>query len=545
MNLHRMKVASRLALGFGILLALLGVIGGLGLYGMNEMRRSLVDITEVNAVQKQLADDMYMSVQVRAINLRSVALFTDPTLVKTEYDRYVESGKRYQDATARLAQMFRDDAQTIPEEHALLAEAQRMAQDTMPYADQVMRLMMDGRVEEGAALLGKEVRPRQLTWLAQLEKLSDLEAKLSAETADAAQVTGAGLSVTIGIAAGLALLLGVLAAVLITRSILRQLGGEPAEAQRVAGEIASGNLAVRLAVPAGDDASLMASLEAMRRQLGSIVHGIRESAESISSAAEQIAQGNTDLSQRTEEQAASLEETAASMEELTSTVRQNNESARQGSELAATSATQVRQTGELVSQVVASMNAIQDSSGKINDIISVIESIAFQTNILALNAAVEAARAGEQGRGFAVVASEVRALAQRSATAAKEVREIIERSSGIIQDGTRLASRTGENMGDVVKAVSAMADINGEIANASGEQTQGIEQVGVAVAQMDSVTQQNAALVEEASAAAQALAEQSRYLLRAISIFKVDGEPLRVAVEQAERGAGMPRLLTA
>ncbi|WP_186012862.1 methyl-accepting chemotaxis protein [Burkholderia gladioli] len=325
-------------------------------------------------------------------------------------------------------------------------------------------------------------------------------------------------------AAGLVTItLAIVLGIVITRGILRALGGEPAAAASVASRIAQGDLSVAAPVRNKDQSSLMASLEAMRQQLRGIVAGIQSSAESIKSAAGEIAQGNLDLSQRTEEQAASLEETAASMEQLTSTVRQNTDSAKQANMLATNACDVAVRGGAVVDQVVESMKSISESSGKVSQIITVIEGIAFQTNILALNAAVEAARAGEQGRGFAVVAGEVRTLAQRSASAsaAKEIKDLIESSVDRVATGGEQVNRAGVTMSEIVKSVRQVTDIMGEIASASDEQGTGIEQVNTAVSQMDAVTQQNAALVEQASAAAQAMAEQATTLRDAVSFFRI------------------------
>ncbi|MCO4855567.1 methyl-accepting chemotaxis protein [Herbaspirillum sp. WGmk3] len=323
-------------------------------------------------------------------------------------------------------------------------------------------------------------------------------------------IGGGAMTVLLAIAAGLA----------ITRSIVTALGGEPAAAAKVAQHIASGDLTVPVPLRKNDASSLMASLASMREQLTSIVRGIQSSGESISVAAGEIATGNTDLSQRTEEQAASLEETASSMEQLTATVRQNSDNAKQANSLAENASTLAVKGGEVVNRVVDTMNEISDSSNKVSEIITVIEGIAFQTNILALNAAVEAARAGEQGRGFAVVASEVRSLAQRSAAAAKDVKELITLSGDRVERGTHLVSEAGDTIREVVQAVRNVTDIMNEITAASSEQTAGIEQVNQALGQMDQVTQQNAALVEEAAAAAQAMSEQAAELRSAVSIFK-------------------------
>jgi len=268
---------------------------------------------------------------------------------------------------------------------------------------------------------------------------------------------------------------------------------------------------------------LFAGIERMRSNLTTMVGAVHRGAESIDVGAHEISSGNTDLSQRTEEQAASLQETASSMEQLTSTVKQNADNARQASQLAVNASDIASRGGQVVEQVVDTMNAIASSSSKVVDIIGVIEGIAFQTNILALNAAVEAARAGEEGRGFAVVAGEVRSLAQRSAAAAKEIKTLIGDSAGKVQSGSELVTRAGETMGEIVQAVRRVTDIMGEISAASEEQSDGIEQVNRAVTQMDSVTQQNAALVEEAAAAAASLEEQTRQLKDVVGQWRIEG----------------------
>ncbi|GAB6849346.1 methyl-accepting chemotaxis protein [Paraburkholderia kururiensis] len=326
---------------------------------------------------------------------------------------------------------------------------------------------------------------------------------------------------TLAAAGTMTVILSVALGFFITRSITRALGGEPADAATVAGRIAEGNLELPVPVAPNDRNSLMASLESMRRQLSGIVSEIQTSAQAITTSAGEIAQGNLDLSQRTEEQAASLQETAASMEQLTATVRQNTENAKQANALAGNARDVAMRGGEVVNQVVESMRAISSSSGKVAEIITVIEGIAFQTNILALNAAVEAARAGEQGRGFAVVAGEVRTLAQRSASAAKEIKDLITSSVESVAQGSEQVERAGTTMTDIVQSVRRVTDIMGEIASASDEQGTGIEQVNVAVGQMDSVTQQNAALVEQASAAAQSMAQQATALREVVGVFRI------------------------
>ncbi|HEY0488872.1 MAG TPA: methyl-accepting chemotaxis protein, partial [Telluria sp.] len=308
----------------------------------------------------------------------------------------------------------------------------------------------------------------------------------------------------------------------LTRSILRQLGGEPDYAAAIAGGIASGDLTAAIFIDdENNTASLMYAMRSMQNSLAALVAKVRSGTETITTASGEIAAGNVDLSARTEEQASSLEETAASMEELTSTVQQNADHVRQANLLAARASEVALKGGEVVGEVVGTMGSINESARRIADIIGVIDGIAFQTNILALNAAVEAARAGEQGRGFAVVASEVRNLAQRSAAAAKEIKGLIGDSVDRVDAGSRLVNLAGETMGEVVASVKRVTDIMGEITLAGQEQSAGIAQVNQAIAQMDQVTQQNAALVEEAAAAADSMQIQAQQLSETVSTFRL------------------------
>jgi methyl-accepting chemotaxis protein len=360
------------------------------------------------------------------------------------------------------------------------------------------------------------------------------DARESYEQAEAAARTA--VLVLIGLGA-LALATSAAVAVFMSRAIVRPLHS----AIETAGRIAGGDLTGQVQATSRDETGdLLRALAGMQAGLAAIVGQVRAGTETMSTASSQIAAGNQDLSQRTEEQASSLEQTAASMEELTGTVKQNADNARQANQLAASASGVAVQGGSVVAQVVDTMSSIGVSSRKIVDIISVIDGIAFQTNILALNAAVEAARAGEQGRGFAVVASEVRSLAQRSAAAAKEIKSLIDDSAGKVDAGTRLVGKAGATMQEIVASVQRVSEIMGEIAAASQEQTRGIEQVNQAITQMDQVTQQNAALVEQASAAAQSMRDQSGRLLDAVGVFKVNAGAPPAPGTAAQTPAGGP-----
>ncbi|WP_304622789.1 methyl-accepting chemotaxis protein [Roseateles caseinilyticus] len=320
--------------------------------------------------------------------------------------------------------------------------------------------------------------------------------------------------------AALCALAGVLG-VLLARNLFAQLGGEPGSAVAVADRVARGDLSIEVGLQSGDTTSVMANLSRMQASLAEVVIGVRRNAESVATASVQIAQGNQDLSSRTEQQASALQQTAATMEELGGTVRHNADNAQQANQLARSASAIASEGGQVVDKVVATMQGITESSRRINDIIGVIDGIAFQTNILALNAAVEAARAGEQGRGFAVVASEVRSLAQRSAEAAKEIKVLISHSVEQVEQGTSLVDQAGTTMNDIVASIHRVSSIVAEITSASLEQSTSVQQVGEAVTAMDQTTQQNAALVEESAAAAESLRSQAQQLVEAVSVFRL------------------------
>ncbi|XAH21071.1 methyl-accepting chemotaxis protein [Xylophilus sp. GW821-FHT01B05] len=400
-----------------------------------------------------------------------------------------------------------------------------------------MRLGMEHQVaaiEQGDVQRGGEINKNEVKdnadktfgSLAELKSTQDRLAQSKVESQQAAASTALWLSL---LAAVVAVLGSALCGAWLVRSLLRQLGGEPTVAAQTVATLARGDLTASIPVRDNDEHSLIAQLRQMQQNLIKLVSGVRSNSESVATASTQIAQGNADLSQRTEQQASALQETAATMEELGSTVRHNADNAKQASQLAQGASNVAAKGGEVVARVVGTMKDINDSSRKIADIISVIDGIAFQTNILALNAAVEAARAGEQGRGFAVVASEVRSLAQRSADAAKQIKTLITSSVEQVDLGSVLVAQAGQTMEEIVGAIRRVTDIVTEISAASTEQSSGVSQVGEAITQMDQATQQNAALVEEGAAATASLRQQAELLVRSVEVFKLSQEHVRAA----------------
>jgi len=519
--MSQFKVVTRLSVAFGALLVLLGVVSVVGLFGMSRINEALTSIVDRSTEEMTLAQTMRSSLDQRSIALRDMMLVDNDADIKAIVEKIKHEEGIYADASRAVNHIFVSSGAITDAEQTLLAKLKDDEASTRPLMANVVQLIVSNdKASAGKALLQDAV-PKQTQWRGTLRSLIELEKTTMHDKANQAESSYAQLRVAMIGAAFAALIVGVIGALLITRSILKQLGAEPSEAQRVAGEIADGNLSVPVVIARGASGSLMASLETMRAQLSSIVAGIKTSADSIAVAANEMAQGNVDLSQRTEEQAASLEQTAASMEELTSTVKQNTDNAKQANMLAQTASDAATAGGQVVERVVTKMRDISASASKVGEIITLIEGIAFQTNILALNAAVEAARAGEQGRGFAVVAGEVRTLAQRCASAAKQVKDQVGESLDHVDTGSGLVAEAGKSMNELLSSVKQVTDIMGEISAASSEQSTGIEQVSLAVGQMDEVTQQNAALVEQATAAAQAMADQARSLREAVGVFRV------------------------
>jgi len=517
-----MKVGTRLALGFALLLLMLALIIALNSINMARMNDSVSSIIHVNNPEIALASEMTESVYARAVAVRNLGLMNDPARMRPEMQLITKENEDFAKASAELERMFNEIAETKPEEKAMLANIKTLAAAAAAPMNKAAELGFANQQEETTKMLLEQVVPTQTKLIAALQEFNAFEEAMNVQSAaDAARSyqNANRLNLALGL---LAALIGVAAAVIITVSVLRKLGGEPDYAAQVAQRIADGDLATPVIVPAGDTTSMMASMRSMQERLATIVSEVRSGTETIAAASAQVAAGSQDLSARTEQQASSLEETASSMEELTSTVKQNADNARQANGLAANASEVASKGGAVIGQVVDTMSEINASATKIVDIISVIDSIAFQTNILALNAAVEAARAGEQGRGFAVVASEVRILAQRSASAAKDIKSLIGDSVSKVDAGSRLVNEAGLTMSSIVDSVKRVTDIMQEISSASQEQTSGIEQINEAITQMDQVTQQNAALVEEAAAASESMQGQAAKLASIVSVFKVN-----------------------
>jgi methyl-accepting chemotaxis protein len=484
-----------------------------------------VQLSTLNAATVEIANDWLPSVRtvnemdsqilrLRMLIMRHVQI-TDPAAMDT-LDKQVEVDR------AKLAQLRARYEKLISSEperkaYALFSD-QRKA--VLEVDDHVLALSRKNESEQARALLDGESKRLFEASMVSLDNL----VKINSDGADASRAesekTYASARATLLVIAVLAIAVAVGAALWLVRSIT----GPLAQAVYVAEHVAGGDLTTPIHASTTDETGLLlAALQRMQQSLVNTVSAVRQNSENVSTASSEIAQGNHDLSARTEQQASALEETAASMEELNSTVRQNADNARQANKLAVSASAVAVEGGDVVGQVVQTMKGINDSSKRIADIISVIDGIAFQTNILALNAAVEAARAGEQGRGFAVVATEVRNLAQRSAEAAKEIKHLIDDSVARVSQGTTLVDKAGTTMAEVVSSIKRVTDLMGEISAASGEQSQGVAQVGEAVTQMDQATQQNAALVEEMAAAASSLNNQSSELVNAVAFFKLSG----------------------
>jgi methyl-accepting chemotaxis protein len=513
----RASISRRLCLGFGTVLLLLLAVAFVSGLGMQSMSAQLRQITEVNAVKIKLARGLMNSINELAVHMRNVALFTDIQKIDQEVALVVTAKMTY-DTTQRELIAVMASSKSTDQERAALGDIVNTSLTALPLIDKTVKQGSDGDNAAAVTSLTTQVQTAETQWRSKVAALGDMQERLSVEAATAANSSQQRSLLTMVLLVISSLALGAWVSWRITRSVTLPIQ----LAVRVAERIAQGDLTSDIEVHVRDETGrLLDAVRAMQERLRQLVHGILQTADSIQTASVEVATGNQDLSQRTELTASNLQQAAGSMEELTGTVHQSVEAAQHANTLAASAAKLAGQGGSVMGQVVSTMGQIAASSGRISDITSVIDSIAFQTNILALNAAVEAARAGEQGRGFAIVAGEVRNLAGRSAAAAKEIKGLISQSVERVQAGTTLVNHAGQMMTDIVDSVQRVSHIVGEMSSASSAQSEGIGQINSAVSQLDHMTQQNAALVEESAAAAESLKDQADQLTHMVGVFKL------------------------
>src|SRR5450830_141989 len=515
MVLRDFKIGTRLSIGFGSILIILVVVI-LSANGLNYRNKAELLAGLELADQKNTQAGLMKSAMLETgISIRNIGLQSDVGLMQAEEGKVQQYRKRYDGARDKLASLGLSDS-----EKTLMTHIATSDREVDAAFKEAMAQVLAFNSEGASKIIATRIDPLNQKTLGDINQLLELQQKAQQSFMDDSLSADKRLMLMLFALGGVAVALGVCCAVFITRSITVPLSGALAVAQKVA----AGELTSQVVVEGKDETSaLQQALKEMNASLVKTVSDVRQGTQTIAVASNEIASGNADLSARTETQASSLEETASSMEELTSTVKQNADNARQANQLAVSASSVAEKGGNVVAQVVDTMGSIKDSSRKIVDIIGVIDGIAFQTNILALNAAVEAARAGEQGRGFAVVASEVRNLAQRSAGAAKEIKELIGDSVAKVDVGSALVDLAGTTMTEVVDSVRRVTDVISEISAAGQEQSTGIEQINIAITEMDNLTQQNAALVEEAAAAAGSLQDQAKNLAQLVSVFKIHG----------------------
>jgi len=519
--MKNLKIGVRLGIGFFLILMLMVVMLGISVWRLQQINAAVVSITTDSITNERNAVEWLAVIRESGIRTLAVIKTEDP-----DAQQYFTA--QIAAESARIAPMRKkiEEINTAPQEVAQLAEINKVRDTYQAVRNEIFKLKNAGNMDEAKKMTAEKFMPLYASYTGAVAKFRDMQRQEISTSADAVAnyySSSRNMLIILGI---VELMLGGALAWLLTISITRPL----TQAVSIAETVASGDLSSDIVAGGKDETGqLLTALKTMNDNLLNIVSQVRVGTDTISTASSEIASGNLDLSGRTEQQAGSLEETASAMEELTSTVKQNADNARQANQLAVSASEVAQQGGAVVSQVVDTMGSINDSSRKIVDIISVIDGIAFQTNILALNAAVEAARAGEQGRGFAVVASEVRSLAQRSSAAAKEIKTLIDDSVSKVDVGSKLVQQAGETMNEVVASVKRVTDIVGEISSASQEQSAGIGEVGQAITQMDEGTQQNAALVEQAAAAAQSLQDQAATLAQLVGRFKLDGAQVQAA----------------
>jgi len=510
------KVGTRFAAGFGVVLLMMAIVAAMGIWRLQSVAEATNAMMQMPLAKERLISDWYSNISTSITRTTAIARSTDLGLAGYFETATSDAAKNAAALQAKVQRLL-----STPEEQKLFADIDANRKAYHEAGDSILALRGEGKLFQAKNAFEKNYLPSAARYQASVDKLLRLQRQGIDGVAGSIDATYRSSRLALLALSAAAVLFGIAAAIVLTRSLLRQLGGEPAYAVRVADRIAAGDLTETIRLADNDENSLMHAMKTMQANLARSVDHIKQSAETIGTASKEISVGNLNLSSRTERQAGSLQETASVMQQLTSAVKKNAESALHANQLAASASQVAIAGGNAVNQMVGTMATINESSRKIVDIISVINGIAFQTNILALNAAVEAARAGEQGRGFAVVATEVRALAQRSAGAAKEIKSLIDDSVGKIVSGRTLVEEAGATIGQVVDSIRTLSDFVADISNASLEQSTGIEQVNQAIMQMDDVTQHNAALVEEATAAAQSLLDQAGSLVTVVNTFKL------------------------
>ncbi|UCZ77359.1 methyl-accepting chemotaxis protein [Dickeya zeae] len=514
--LKNMKLATMLGAGFAIVLVISFFVSG---YGQIQLRQQGNTINTLASDQLEgllLVQELKDNLNSIAIVVRELTLFTAPDQVEQYKQQISKTIARNNEVIKRIGELA-----VSPKEKALFDGINQARPISLAATQKALALSLNGKLDEAKATIINEVKPAQENYFKAINDMVSYQKSDTRKSADDASDAARTAGILMLALTAMSTVLGIAIAWLITRRIKKLLGGEPAYASDIARQIANGNLAINVELQAGDTTSLLAAMGDMRTKLSDIVLQVHDSSGSISTGSSEIAIGSNDLSRRTEEQAASVQETAASMEQISQTIRQNGETVREAAQLASAASQTATKGNDVVRDVITTMGDISTSSRKIGDIITVIDGIAFQTNILALNAAVEAARAGEQGRGFAVVAGEVRSLAQRSASAAREIKELITTSMEKVESGSQLVSHAGETMTDIVTQAQHVADLISEIGVTTQEQESGISQINQAITQLDSVTQQNAALVEESTSAAESLSEQAAKLVELMSVFNI------------------------
>ena len=535
--LNKISIKSRLVMGYAVLVLAIFAVAAIGVRGQSLTQTNLeVQINDLNQI-KAAGNHVLDAANVRAVSARNLVISASEAVAQAETRRIMAAQERMQTQLQVLARAIDASTQGRQSLGGLLDKIKKTETVYSPVALEITRLANQGERDTAIRKINDECRPLLDQLIADIEAMLTEIDRISQQASDSSLRQFEATRVQLVSISILMVVFAVVLGAATTRSIIQPLS----DAGQAAREFADGNLATAIAARGTDELSrVLGSMEAMRQSLARLVAGVRQGAESVSTASSEIAQGNQDLSARTEQQASALQQTAASMEQLGSTVRQNADNAMRANDLANSASSIAQKGGDVVAQVVTTMRDINDSSKKINDIISVIDGIAFQTNILALNAAVEAARAGDQGRGFAVVASEVRGLAQRSAEAAKEIKQLITESVQRVERGTSLADDAGSTMQEIVASIQHVTRIMAEISAASKEQSAGVSQVGEAVTLMDNATQQNAALVEEMAAAASSLENQANDLVRAVSVFNIGAAVQGHAVASTSASRALP-----